>query len=1692
MAQKKFGTFGGVFTPSILTILGVIMYMRLPWIVGNAGLFITIGIILVAHVVSVTTGLSVSSIATDKKVKAGGTYYIISRSLGLPIGGTLGIALFFGLSLSVSLYLIGFSESFLGFWDIPIDKNTIRITGTIALVLVGTLTFISTSLAIKTQYFIMTAILLSLVTIIFGNHDFVPVEPLLNPIEDTAPIILLFAIFFPAVTGFEAGVSMSGDLQDPKKSIPTGTIAAIIIGLLVYIGLAVFFAFSVSSDQLINNPNILLEISFYPPLLVAGIWGATISSAIGSILGAPRILQATSLDKITPKIFGKGYGPTNEPRNALLLTFAIAEAGILIGELNLIARVVSMFFITTYGFLNISSTIEKLVSTDFRPTFKIPVWVSIIGALVSILLMLELDFIALIGAVIIMGAIFIYLKNKELTLESGDTWEGVWSSLLRSGLNRLNRTEIKQRNWRPNIILFSGGASVRPHLIEFGRWLVKKRGILSNFNLIENINAAQLIKRPQAVSKEKANQFEGIFTREIEVNDIYEGMETITKLYGFAGIEPNSVMLGWARESKDPKAFSKLLRLYQKLDYNIFILDYDKTRQFGNKKTIDLWWRGSNNNATLALTIIKFLEMDEDWDNVEVRIFIVTTDSSIHNRVYKNVNQILDDQRLHADVKIINNSIENKPIQDIIYTESMNTDLVIIGLPNVEKDFTLIENTDKIISNLNTVLLIHASSFFKSIYIGIEDSLTKLKGQTEIQLFDQKSIDNIVLPENEILAKPIIDFHQFVDQELRSFKAEYLAKITFKEIELIDNIKNLIEKNISDLKKNLDLSSSVKNKKNIARITSNFLFNTKKIIDDYQQEILPEQFDLLTVGLQSLLDNINGFNENYTSTLIHEIDLSYSKIKNSFANKIKLVFKKTKKVKINLDDLISNLTSKIEIDLLHNLIKSLAVKEYQFISDLQKLFNTEVDTLMRIETKIEKSTINDDFIKSEYEKIIEKLNELKNEIISRDDNLYYNLYNGKFNLFQDSANIIQEINVNKLIKTEQNELKSKKFIKDELYNSPTKWQKNQHLLSNFFIEDIYLKNFLNRSEIILQRFLKDIIFLIDNKYLDILEKINLQLSQINLDDKTIAIKQIDDSIFNTNEHINELTKDFNNAVEIMPDVIEIMDEESFQNLDSNQLGDAAILEINLKNYLIFLIENDIIDPLQNELNAIALKLNKTRDILLDVVRFTNYNVNQIDIENEENSELFNSILKRSSDRVESEINNINSLKKDLLLTAGKITENTFSKLNPFLISRSVGNLKHIVRVQESREFIDSVQSNFEKAKTSASKFLVDLIYRKSEGIILAKKIKDQSDVFQTETGKILSFVNKHEPDFSTLDSLPFYYKQLFLGKHFRSKEFLIERKLELEIAEKTYLNFKNGYHGALLILGERYSGKTTLSNTISNKLFNPNNIFEINAIESGSINFAEFEKQLSLSLKQDGDSKTLLNSLSSESIIIINDLELWWERSNSGFTVIKEILNLVETFSSKIFFIVNVNQYAFQLINKILPIENIFINAVHCQPFDSEEIKEAILLRHKSSGLKFELNNQMEDQLSNFKLANLFNSYFEISNGNIGTAIFTWIRQISKYYDQEITINKPEEIKNNILNNLNNDWLILLQQFIYHKYLSNDRLQRILNYSEIQAEQSIINLKRTGLINEVQNNIYQINPYVQNIISKKLVELRLL
>lgn len=246
----RFGTFKGVFTPNVLTILGIILFLRTGWVVGQAGLWGSLAIILLANAISFMTGLSLSAIATSMDVKAGGNYYLISRSLGLEIGGAIGIPLYFSQAISVAFYVIGFTEAmmnvpFIAAWD-P------RLVSTVVALVFVIVAYVGADFALRVQYIVLAILVASLISFFTGGWgDFV--RPNLAPqYTEGISFWIVFAVFFPAVTGIEVGISMSGDLKDPSRSIPRGTIASIAITALIYVATAVWFAFQLTADTLIS------------------------------------------------------------------------------------------------------------------------------------------------------------------------------------------------------------------------------------------------------------------------------------------------------------------------------------------------------------------------------------------------------------------------------------------------------------------------------------------------------------------------------------------------------------------------------------------------------------------------------------------------------------------------------------------------------------------------------------------------------------------------------------------------------------------------------------------------------------------------------------------------------------------------------------------------------------------------------------------------------------------------------------------------------------------------------------------------------------------------------------------------------------------------------------------------------------------------------------------------------------------------------------------------------------------------------------------------------------------------------------------------------------------------------------------------------------------------------------------------
>ncbi|MEO8353884.1 MAG: amino acid permease, partial [Chthoniobacteraceae bacterium] len=296
--DSKFGTFGGVFTPSTLTILGVIMFLRFGQVVGEAGLIHAIVIVLSAKLITTLTGLSIAAIATNARVEAGGAYYLISRSLGVEFGGAIGVVFFLAQAVSVAMYVIGFTEAFLNLF--PTSGLSPLATGTIVNAVVFICVFIGAGWTIKVQFGILAILVLSLIAFATGAVPDLSSENFRANLQPeylgNHGFFTMFALFFPAVTGIMAGVNMSGDLRSPRKSIPAGTLAAIGVTAATYLIMAFLFAASRPRGALQLNRFVMLDISASPALINAGIFAATLSSALGSMMGAPRILQALARD----------------------------------------------------------------------------------------------------------------------------------------------------------------------------------------------------------------------------------------------------------------------------------------------------------------------------------------------------------------------------------------------------------------------------------------------------------------------------------------------------------------------------------------------------------------------------------------------------------------------------------------------------------------------------------------------------------------------------------------------------------------------------------------------------------------------------------------------------------------------------------------------------------------------------------------------------------------------------------------------------------------------------------------------------------------------------------------------------------------------------------------------------------------------------------------------------------------------------------------------------------------------------------------------------------------------------------------------------------------------------------------------------------------------------------------------------
>lgn len=701
--KASFGTFE-VFVTSISTILGAILFLRFGWAVGNLGFLKVVAIILIGHLVTIPTAFAVAEIATNQRVLGGGAYYIISRSFGLNIGAAVGISLYFSQAISVAFYVIAFAEAFapameyfreLTGFNLSDDPRWISLP---AMVLLSVVVLSrGANVGMKALYGVAFILGVSLLMFFAGKVDHAPTtNALLEGVDQPVGFFFVFAILFPAFTGLAAGLGLSGDLKDPKVAIPKGTLLATLVGVVVYIAVAYKLAISASPEDLADPTNYLImqRIALWGPIIPIGLAAASLSSAIGSILVAPRTLQAIGADDIIPNkkiggFFAKLLPESDEPRNASLISVLIAFVFIALGNINMVAQIISMFFMVTYGAICLVSLLEHFAADpSYRPTFRSRWYISFVGTIMSFWLMLQMSAYYAIAALTIMGIIYYVITvNSKENRGFAKLFRGVifqMSRQLQILAQRANKEE-QEGNWRPFVICISKDSFVRQSAFDMLRWLSYKYGFGTYIHYIEGY----LSKQTTTESKDALKRLIGLAAG--NKNKVYldtmispsytSAIAQAVQLSGVSGRGNNMILFEFSRS--EPDNFNRALDNYSLIysaGFDVCVLN-TSYKGFGYKKEVHLWITSHDyENANLMILLAYILLGHPDWQNGKIKIFaLYANDELSHKR--EQLLSLIKSGRLPIspeNIRLIPID-EKRNTKELIMKNSVDADLTIVG-----------------------------------------------------------------------------------------------------------------------------------------------------------------------------------------------------------------------------------------------------------------------------------------------------------------------------------------------------------------------------------------------------------------------------------------------------------------------------------------------------------------------------------------------------------------------------------------------------------------------------------------------------------------------------------------------------------------------------------------------------------------------------------------------------------------------------------------------------------------------------------------------------------------------------------------------------------------------------------------------------------------------------------------------------
>ncbi|MDG1477903.1 MAG: hypothetical protein P8Q14_12205, partial [Vicingaceae bacterium] len=1070
----------------------------------------------------------------------------------------------------------------------------------------------------------------------------------------------------------------------------------------------------------------------------------------------------------------------------------------------------------------------------------------------------------------------------------------------------------------------------------------------------------------------------------------------------------------------------------------------------------------------MMLNISRYISQSPSWSKAKIRILFVNHNNADNTLIKTKILKLTDKLRIDAEIKIINNGVEQKSFYKIIELQSAKTDLIILGIPNVkaDKQAEYILNTDNLFETVGTTLLVKASNNFNELDL-VFATEKALSTENEIQL---KPIVQTAYSEiNDVVFE--LDSHLTQTTQLLADPA--LTALSSAYRTFITAIKNEFENTVQPLNKNHSATR-------VARDLQTFVNHINASSELFKTEKLPEIEELIQLGNTAMTHERKVFLQNspkkikYTPSDKKQANFLSSKRKIYWQNIVDFYFKAA----------ITKNTEKAYLEL--------GVLNYVILNKLAEGIKEQ------IQFYVEKLNTNNTTSETALTNLIENTNQLFDELLLDASRLKTetigSLNNSSRNVCIQIIDNITDKAFYKKVKRSNEKLKSKELEKTATniaaYSSD--WLKNQtlahqQLQANFtltsaglavFVVNEMIKSRSHRMTINTQlndikQFATAVDFIsenlesgkLDNHSDKIIDKLIEGIPHINL---SSALKFEEDKII----AISEST----------PKLVKLMSADSLSNFQNCQNEDVENVEVSLANIQNHIIQSAYLSPLQDSLNDLEEVYKKNAEEL--------YN----------SSNLINHILTEpfTADNLNDYKNNIAKvqLSTQVCLDELQKIEASFTYSLGVHIHNTLSNL-NIVGILESLESYDKISTK----SITKSKYQKWYDKRKAQ---ITKKYRIASDFVVQRKRDVdsIKFIEKHNQHLNNIeqayrftnlltyreeleDDLSFYYKKLFTGSHLGTIN-SVYRKKELSAIERAVSRIDAGVNGGIIVLGEADAGKTYFIESITNSLGNKDK-FNIKPPVKQNFDVNDIHLAFQNTFGKSGTAEAILNQLNNKSILIFDDFESWWVKAPNGSAAINYLSKLIEKFGSKHYFILSANLFSYDIIRKSSDIERQILSNIIVPPMSRMEMKEVLMNRHRTGGAEIWYNNQPLTESK--KLDALFNDIYNKSKGNIGVALTIWISSLKKDIQGNLFIQKSNPILFPKITNPS--WKAVLYQFIIHKSLTDEQIRKI--YGETQWVYATLNeLEKAALIYKKSNTVYAINDTARYFIEEWLKELKIL